>query len=289
MQQNVNTDIWTDDMERILEKLRILCLVRSKYHKDNYFKMLNLLKYFRIPIIILSGVNSVFNIALTNFTSQMTVSLICCFISLVAGLIGSIELFLQIQKNMEIDLMNAKEFYIISIDISKTLDLDRLNRHYNPHEYCNEKFANYSKLLENSVIDKKTHDNLISITLIEDLNKEEKFKIINNTSIETIINLREELENRNNDNHNRKRKNSLSDSILTSLNLKTSKKEDKIFNNSPINRSNNSSFNNTPLSSPNISPFNTSNNSSNNNIKINDYSNFFDKLDSDYDKIENIS
>jgi hypothetical protein len=287
MQQNVNTDIWTDDMERILEKLRILCLVRSKYHKDNYFKMLNLLKYFRIPIIILSGVNSVFNIALTNFTSQMTVSLICCFISLVAGLIGSIELFLQIQKNMEIDLLNAKEFYIISIDISKILDLDKSNRHCNPHEYCNEKFANYSKLLENSIIDKKTHDDLISISLIEDLNKEEKFKIINNTSIETIINLREELENRNND--NRKIKNSLSDSILTSLNLKTSKKEDKIFNNSPINRSNNSSLNNTPLSSPKIIPFNTSNNSSNNNIKMNDYSNFFDKLDSDYDKIENIS
>jgi hypothetical protein len=217
----------------------------------------------------------------------MTVSLICCFISLVAGLIGSIELFLQIQKNMEIDLLNAKEFYIISIDISKTLDLDKSNRHCNPHEYCNEKFANYSKLVENSVIDKKTHDDLISITLIEDLNKEEKFKIINNTSIETIINLREELENRNNDNC--KRKNSLSDSILTSMNFRSSKKEDKVFNNSPTNRSNNSSFNNTPLSSPNISPFNTSNNSSNNNIKMNDYSNFFDKLDSDYDKIENIS
>jgi hypothetical protein len=281
MQQNVNTDIWTDDMEIILEKLRILCLVRSKYHKDNYFKMLNLLKYFRIPIIILSGVNSVFNIALTNFTNQMTVSLICCFISLVAGLIGSIELFLQIQKNMEIDLLNAKEFYIISIDISKTLDLDRSNRHFNPHKYCNEKFSNYSKLVENSIIDKKTHNDLISISFIEDLNKEEKIKIINNTSIETIINLREELKNRNNDNS--KIKNSLSDSILSSMNLKTSKKEDKVFNNSPTNRSNNST-----LSSPNMSPFNSSNNSSNNNIKINDYIYFFDKLDSDYDKIEKI-
>ena len=94
MEQN-KFDNWTSDIEEILEKMRIACLIRSKYHKKNYFKMLSLLKYFRIPIIILSSINSVFNVALTNYMSQIEISLLCCFISLITGLIGSIELFLQ--------------------------------------------------------------------------------------------------------------------------------------------------------------------------------------------------
>ena len=249
MQENVNTLLWTDDIEKVLDKLRILCLVRSKYHKNNYFKMLNLLKYFRIPIIILSGINSVFNVALTNFMNQLELSLLCCFISLVAGLIGSIELFLQIQKNMEIDLLNAKEFYLIAIDISKILDLDKVNRHYNPHEYYNEKFTNYSKLVEISIIDKYTHDNLILLNLIENLNEEEKLKIINDTSIETIIKKREELENKKN---GISRNKSFRHSIINTLTFNSSNKSNKdgkIYNlQSSNNNSNNNSSNN--LESP---------------------------------------
>jgi hypothetical protein len=191
------TDIeltWSKDIEDALERLRILCLVRSKYHKNNYFKMLNRLKYFRIPIIILSGLNSVFNVALTEFLTTTQISLLCCFISLTAGLIGSIELFLQIQKNMEVDLLNAKEFYLNSIDIDKTLKLEPINRTRDGNSYLEEKFSNYSKLVESSVIvDKATHDNIISLSLIENLTDEEKIQIINkNTAVETILLLRQE-------------------------------------------------------------------------------------------------
>ena len=185
---------WTKDIEDTLEKIRILCLIRSKYHKNNYFQMLNMLKYFRIPIIILSGVNSVFNVALTNYMKQNDISLLCCFISLVAGLIGSIELFLQIQKNMEVDLLNAKEFYLNAIDISKILQLVPINRGVDGTTYLNEKFNNYSKLVESSVIvDKATHDNIISLSLISNLSQDEKLKIINkNTTVESILLLRQE-------------------------------------------------------------------------------------------------
>lgn len=201
---NMPTEVeltWSKDIEDALERIRILCLIRSKYHKNNYFKMLNRLKYFRIPIIILSGLNSVFNVALTNFLSTIEISLLCCFISLTAGLIGSIELFLQIQKNMEVDLLNAKEFYLNGIDICKTLKLAPNNRGRDGSSYLEEKFNNYSKLVESSVIvDKATHDNIISISLIDNLTNDEKMQIINkNTSIETILLLRQqETQTRNN-------------------------------------------------------------------------------------------
>jgi hypothetical protein len=156
--------------------------------------MISLLKYFRIPIIILSATSSVFNVALTPYMPQQYLSLLCCFISLVAGLIGSIELFLQIQKTMETDLLNAKDFYLISIDICKMLQLTRNNRNYNGRIYLDEKFNLYKKLIETSVItDKEVHDNIIALSLVETLSDIEKIKLINeNISISQILEMRNE-------------------------------------------------------------------------------------------------
>ena len=266
-----NIETWTDDIENSLDKLVILCLIRSKYHKNNYLKMLNLLKYFKIPIIILSGLNSVFNVTLINFTSQLRMTIMCSFISLIVGLIGSIELFLQIQKNMEIDLLNSKEFYLLAIEIRKILNLDKNNRHVNPSIYYNEIFSKYSKLVENSVIDKYTHNTLISVNLINNLNEDEKLKIINNFSIESIINFREEMENKKNGTHKR-RSNSIT-KILNSLKFNTKyNSNDNSLNNS-LNNSPNNNPNNNPYNSPNNSPNNRLNNSPIN--KLNDYTNFF--------------
>lgn len=185
---------WSTDIEHSLERLRIICLLRSKYHKHNYLKMISLLKYFRIPIIILSATSSVFNVALTPYMPQQYLSLLCCFISLVAGLIGSIELFLQIQKTMETDLLNSKDFYLISIDIAKMLQLNRNNRNCSGRIYLDDKFNLYKKLVESSVItDNEIHDNIISLSLLDTLSDIEKIKLINeNISVTKIIDMRNE-------------------------------------------------------------------------------------------------
>jgi len=179
---------WTNDIEKNLDALRLNSLIRSMYHKNNYFKMSARLKYFRIPIIILSGINSVFTVALSPMISQETISLLCCFISLSVGLIGSIELFLQIQKNMEIDLLNSKEFYLIAIDITKILALDRVNRVVSPLPYLDEKFNQYKNLIDSSVIiDKTVYENLLALDLINNLTPDDKIEVItNNTSVKIL-------------------------------------------------------------------------------------------------------
>ena len=183
---------WSIDIEHSLERLRIACLLRSRYHKINYVKMLSLLKYFRIPIIILSATNSVFNVALTPYMQQQYISLMCCFISLVAGLIGSIELFLQIQKTMENDLLNSKDFYLVSIDICKMLQLTRNNRNCNGRIFLDEKFNMYKKLVETSIVtERDINDNIISLTIIDTMSDIEKIKLINeNIPISKIIDMR---------------------------------------------------------------------------------------------------
>jgi hypothetical protein len=273
---------WTKDIEDTLERLRIVCLVRSKYHKNNYYKMLNLLKYFRIPIIILSALNSVFNVALTTFMSQITISLLCCFISLCAGLIGSIELFLQIQTNMENDLLNAKEYYLNAIDIYKILQLDRKNRNHNARAYLDEKFSIYSKLVESAVvIDKDLDNDVVSLNLIQDLSLEEKIKIINeNVPINTIISLRKQSEN---EKYRYSNPNSPLNITKRFLNISTKSSDDGniIFN--KINKKKNSDSVNTSDSNPSID------------IEMNiqkksneySYSNFFDKIDDEFNSIMN--
>ena len=155
---------WTNDIENILENIRSNCVILSKEHKARYFYLKNTLRYFRLPIIIISAFNSVISVGITEFLPQTTISLLNCFFSLIVGIIGSIELYLQINNQMENSLLISKEFYLLSIDIFKILSLERQNRHQNGQKFLDDKFIIYHKLIENSnLIKTKISDKLAPI------------------------------------------------------------------------------------------------------------------------------
>jgi hypothetical protein len=155
---------WPSDIDSILENIRCNCIILSEYHKAKYFFLQSRLKYFRIPVIILSAFASVFNIGLQPFLEQGYISIVCCMMSLVTGLIGSIELFLQIQKRMESDLLYSRDFYLLAIDIFKMLSLKISHRNGTGANFLDEKFNIYRKMVENSnIIDRKILDQLAPI------------------------------------------------------------------------------------------------------------------------------
>jgi uncharacterized protein YdcH (DUF465 family) len=163
----VRGSAWPEDADIILENIRCNCIILSDYHKKQYFLLLSLLKYFRIPIIIISAFASVLNIGLQPFLEQQYISIICCMLSLVTGLIGSIELFLQVQKKMENELMNSRDFYLTAIDIYKVLSLEPEHRNGDGLKYLDGKFAVYCKMIENSnVLDKSIQDQLAPIDVV---------------------------------------------------------------------------------------------------------------------------
>ena len=165
-----SSESWPEDADYILENIRCNSIILSDYHKSQYFFLLSRLKYFRIPIIIISAFASVFNIGLQPFMDQGYISVLCCMLSLVTGLIGSIELFLQVQKKMENELMNSRDFYLNAIDIYKVLSLEPKHRNGDGLKYLDGKFAMYCKMIENSnVLDKSIQDQLapIDIGMIE--------------------------------------------------------------------------------------------------------------------------
>ena len=177
---------WPEDADYLLENIRCNSIILSDFHKRQYFVLQSQLKYFRIPIIIISAFASVLNIGLQPYLDQNYISVLCCMLSLVTGLIGSIELFLQIQKKMENELMNSRDFYLNAIDIYKVLSLEPEHRNGDGLKYLDGKFAMYCKMIENSnIMDKAIQDQLapIDVSMIEKITS----SVSNNGDIPSLL------------------------------------------------------------------------------------------------------
>ena len=146
-----------------------------KAHKKRYFENQNRLKWYRLPVIILNGGNSIISVGLQPYATQGAISLTTSLIALTCGIIGSIELYLGIQKRLEGDLISQRDYYLLSIDIFKTLKLNPSNRPVPAKDYLEKTYNIYTKLIESSdTLARKVDDSLIPINL----ESEEVIKII---------------------------------------------------------------------------------------------------------------
>ena len=175
----LHTHTWTNDILIILNNIRINSVLLSKYHKKSYILLQGKLRYFRIPIIILSAISSLFNLALSEYMSSQNVSLLCAILSLFTGLIGSIELYLQIQRSLENSLIHSRDFYLLAVEIQKCLLLTPYNRNGDATTYLDGIFNDYTRLIETSnIINSDITDELtpIPIDIIKKMSYEERVR-----------------------------------------------------------------------------------------------------------------
>jgi hypothetical protein len=159
-----NQPLFTQDIEGVLEHIRVNCAILTEYHRKDFLKLNNSIKYYRIPVLLLSSVASVWSVSGTAFLEQDIVSLINCLLGLTAGTITSIELFVKLDEKMKLAEELSHKFYIISADIFKTLSLRDENRNQNGKDYLMETFSEYLKLIEKSnILDKKVKDQLLPL------------------------------------------------------------------------------------------------------------------------------
>jgi hypothetical protein len=118
--------------------------------------------------------NSVFSVGLQPYISQGIISVLCCSISLICGIIASVELFLGIQNMMEEELISSKEFFILSSDIFKTLSVERQYRLINGKIYLDNIHTKYCNLIEQSNLlnKEKIQFNFIKTIANEDANEQ---------------------------------------------------------------------------------------------------------------------
>jgi len=135
----------------ILKKIRNNCVNLSIYHNKRYHFYKNILfSFFRVPLIILSGLNSFVAVGLQSHMEQTTISITNSLLSLFCGIVTSIELLWNLQKRMEIELESHKEYYKLSIEILKFMELDENIRGSESKIYLNTVYKNYEQLITTS-------------------------------------------------------------------------------------------------------------------------------------------
>jgi hypothetical protein len=141
---------WTVDYEQILNAILSNASLMSNHHRISHIHLDRRLKYYKLPIIILSGINSIFSIGLSNYIQQESVSVINCLISLIISIIGSIELYLQINKNSDLEAKSYKDFYNLALRINTILKLKPGHRQEDPKIFVNEMITQYENLFNES-------------------------------------------------------------------------------------------------------------------------------------------
>lgn len=146
----ISTTSWTSDIDGILERIRLNCVAMSNEHKTKYFYLKHILQYFKLPIIIISAFNSAFSVCLQPYTVQSNISIINCALALIVSIVGSIEIYLGLSKGVEDEILISKEYYLLSINIYKILNLEIANRPSDSRIILEQFWNDYSALIDKS-------------------------------------------------------------------------------------------------------------------------------------------
>jgi hypothetical protein len=157
-ESTTTVDSWSTDIEDVLEDIRANSEELAKHHKESYIALESQLVLFRVPLIIISALNSVFSVGLNVYLVQSTVSTINCLLSLICACISSVELFLQIQKKLELELTSYHGYYLLGAKISACVKLNRAHREIEGLVFLNNTANEYNNLFENSCVNNRNID-----------------------------------------------------------------------------------------------------------------------------------
>ena len=151
MADNETVEGWSDDVELVCRNIEHNSIELSRLHKRHYLGLSHQQIYYRIPIIVLSSVNSIFSVGLSAYVNQSIVSTTNCIISLFCGILSSVELYFQLTKRIETELITYREYYLLSTKINSCLKLDRDHRRETSGiDFLTEILNKYNTLFEAS-------------------------------------------------------------------------------------------------------------------------------------------
>ncbi len=141
---------WTQDYENILESLRLNSVYMSRSHKKKYFAFKRMSNWFRVPTIVLSAFASVIAVGSEPYLKQQNISGITCLVSMIVGILNSIELYLKLQEAIESELDKSKQWYALAAEIYKVTGLEAVHRDDDPSKLLNGFYDKYMELFHES-------------------------------------------------------------------------------------------------------------------------------------------
>jgi hypothetical protein len=142
---------YTDEIEIILENIRVNSVILHDEHRTRYLQLKSTLKYFKIPVIIISSISSIVSLS-QQYLEQNVITILNMTLGLACSIIGSLELFFAISSQLIKEADISKEYQILAYDIYKCLQLKRKDRPQNGTTFLEHSYGVYCKLVENSSI-----------------------------------------------------------------------------------------------------------------------------------------
>jgi len=146
-------DKWNQELMTMLDKIRINSIYMSEKHRVRFVEYKEMSKYFDLPIIICSVFSSSFG-SLNSVPSSQT-QLITTSISMFIAVLSSLKLYLNLNNSLNEEISLSKDFYIMSVQIFKVMNLKEADRGCEPVQFLNEMYSQYIKLIEQSSLLRK--------------------------------------------------------------------------------------------------------------------------------------
>ena len=122
----------------------------SRSHKKKYFAFKRMSNWFRVPTIVLSAMASVTSVGLQSYITQQNISGITCLVTMIIGILNSIELYLKLQEAIESELDKSKQWYALASGIYKVTSLEPVHRDKDPAKLLNDFYDRYMELFHES-------------------------------------------------------------------------------------------------------------------------------------------
>jgi len=181
---------WNPNLISILEKIRLNSVSMSEKHRARSVELNQMSKYFDIPTITCSIFSSSF-ISLGAIPQKQS-QLIQVSISMFIAVLTSIKIWLGLTKQIAETVSLSKDYYILSIEIYKILNLQEADRSVDGLQFCNECYSTYKALIESSTLLKLRRDELIKIDIdLSDTSSNRSFN--SNESSNILISEQHEL------------------------------------------------------------------------------------------------
>lgn len=158
--------MWSQEIKTILDKIRLNSIKLSTKHRSTALSYEHISRYFDIPIIVLSTISS--SLGSNTLVPENDKDSISLFISMTITILTSIKLYLNITSNLNQEIQLSRDYYVLSIDIYKNLNIP-IDSRPDPKQYLNECYSQYVKLIEQSTLNNKIKkDELIKIDIDDD-------------------------------------------------------------------------------------------------------------------------
>ena len=152
---------WNDNIEHTLDMIRLNCVNLSEYHQQRYNVYRSRSNMYRVPVFLLSAANAYAALGIRKYLSQPHISDINCGVSVLIAVIVVVQFLLSYQKQTEEELIRFKEYYTLSAQIFKVLNIDRVERKIDGNLFLQEKFGKYQELVSGSDIIQQYKDGLL--------------------------------------------------------------------------------------------------------------------------------